>query len=61
MFTIGKYVNTKKNAREFEEYCKLEGLSSLYLRREVYKLYSIKRNGYYKGIYALVASILRRN
>lgn len=61
MFTIGKFVNAKKYSREFEKYCRVEGLNSLYLRREVYNLYSKKRKSFFKSIFALVTSILRHS
>jgi hypothetical protein len=60
MFTIGKSVNTK-NSKEFERYCKIEGLSSLYLRREVYNINSKKRKSFFKSILALVTSVLRHS
>lgn len=62
MFTIGEFVNTtkvnsNKNTIKFEKYCKDEGISSIYLRREVYSLYKNKRKNFFESIFSLVINM----
>ena len=59
MFTIGEFinnisVNNDKNTMEFEKYCKSEGLSSIQIRKDIYKLYISKKVDFIKRLLGLI-------
>ncbi|WP_195263042.1 MULTISPECIES: hypothetical protein [unclassified Clostridium] len=62
MFIIGEIINTnsvnsKRESIEFERYCKDEKLSSIEVRREIYKSSKNKSNRLLKNLKILVKMI----
>ncbi|MDV4152573.1 hypothetical protein R0131_17225 [Clostridium sp. AL.422] len=63
MFISGEFGNaiigsTEKSNSEFEQYCKIEGLSSIQVKSDICKIYNKRRIKFLKVLLILVKKII---